>query len=180
MLRFYKKQLQFQAFYLKLKLMICPHCNLRGCLILHGYLYGYSDRGNARIRRGHRIYCSNRYKKGGCGKTFSVLAAGVLPKFTVSADSLWRFLENIKNGLEPARAFRMTGCRMTQSAVYRLFKKFWDNQARIRSFLSRIKDPPAAHVQSPAIQTILHLHSAFNDAACPITDFQCHFQTSFF
>jgi hypothetical protein len=180
MLRFYKNQTQFQAFYLKLKLMMCPHCSLSGCLILHGYLDGNSDRGNARIRRGHRIYCSNRYKKGGCGKTFSVLTAEVLPGFTIGAQRLWRFLENIENGLHSARAFAMIGCSMAPSGAYRLFKKFVTAQARIRTFLSRIKDPPPAQVQSPAIQTILHLHSAFDDAACPITDFQYHFQTKFF
>ena len=161
--------------------MICPHCNLSGCLILHGYLYGNSDRNNARITRGHRIYCSNRYKKGGCGKTFSVLTAAVLPGFTIGAHCLWRFLENIKNGLNPALAFAMTGCPMALSTAYRLFKKFITGQTRIRSFLSRIKDPPPAeHVQRPAIQTILHLQSAFDDADCPITDFQYHFQTKFF
>lgn len=180
MLRFYKNKAQFQAFYLKLKLMMCPHCNLSGCLILHGYLYGYSDRGDARIRRGHRIYCSNRFKKGGCGKTFSVLTATVLPGFTIGAHGLWRFLENIKKGLNPARAFRMAGCSMAPSGAYRLVKKFIAVQTRIRSFVSRIKDPPPAQVQSPAIQTILHLQSSFGDTACPITDFQYHFQTKFF
>jgi hypothetical protein len=161
--------------------MVCPHCNLSRCLIRHGYLYGYSDRSDARIRRGHRIYCSNRYKKAGCGKTFSILAAGVLPKFNISADSLWRFLDNIKNGLNPARAFRLTGCPMVQSTIYRLVKKFTAGQVRLRSFLSRIKDPPAAaHTQNAVVQTILHLHKAFNDAACPITDFQYRFQTQFF
>ena len=181
MVRFFEKQEQFQSFYTKLKFMLCPHCRLIGCLILHGYLYGYSDLGNSRILRGRRIYCSNRHRKTGCGKTFSVLTAQVLPKFTVSASSLWRFLNNIKNGLNPARAFKMTGCPMAPTTIYRLLKKFVVNQVRIRSFLSRIKDPPAAgHTQSPAIQTILHLHGAFCDAACPITAFQCRFQIPFF
>jgi hypothetical protein len=180
MVRFYKKQEQFQSFYVKLKFMACPHCHLSGCLILHGYLYGYSDRGNSRITRGHRIYCSNRYRKTGCGKTFSVLTAQMLPRFTVSAHSLWSFLANIKNGLSPACAFRMTGCRMAPTAIYRLLKKFVVNQVRIRAMLSRIKDPPAAHTRVPAIQTILHLHHVFGQTACPITDFQCHFQTPFF
>ena len=180
MLRFYKKEEQFQSFYLRLKLMMCPHCNLSGCLILHGYLDGNSDRGNAQIRRGHRIYCSNRHKKSGCGKTFSVLTATVLPGFTIGAHGLWRFLDSIKKGLSPARAFRMAGCAMAPSGACRLFKKFITVQARIRSFVSRIKDPPPAQVQSPAIQTILHLQSAFGDAACPITDFQYRFQTKFF
>lgn len=179
MVRFYKNLEQFQSFYVKLKFMRCPHCHLAGCLILHGYLYGHSDRGNRRITRGHRIYCSNRYRKTGCGKTFCVLTAEVIPRFTVSARGLWSFLANIKNGLAPARAFRMTECRMAQTTIYRLFKTFVAHQVRIRCLLSRIKAPPAVPTPMPAIQTIFHLQHVFGQAACPINDFQCHFQTPF-
>lgn len=181
MIRFYKTQAQLAAFSSRLKLTLCPHCNLSGFLILHGYLYGYSEYSNSQlITRGRRFFCSNRNNKSGCGKTFSVLTAGLLPKFIIGAQSLWRFFVNIKYGLSLACAFRRSGCKMSQSSVYRLFKKFAINQARIRSFLTRINDPPAAdHVKSPLIQTILHLNHVFASSACPITEFQHRFQVPF-
>ena len=181
MIRFYKTQTQFEAFYAKLKLTLCPHCKLSGYLILHGYLYGYCEQDNALIVRGRRIFCSNRYNKSGCGGTFCVLPASVLPKLVISAQSLWQFLDNVKNGLSLACAFRTAKCTMAQTSIYRLFKKFSLNQMRIRSFLSRIKDPPVAeHAQTPFVQTILHLNTVFDAAVCPITEFQYRFQTPLF
>lgn len=165
MIRFYKTQAQFEAFYARLKLSLCPHCKHSGFLILHGYLYGYCEQDNSLIQRGRRVYCSNRNNKNGCGRTFSVLPACVLPNLIISAQSLWRFLQKAKSGRTLACAFRSTKCTMAQSSIYRLFKKFSLNQMRIRTFLSRIKDPPAAeHVQNPFIQTILHLKSTFDTA----------------
>ena len=177
MLRFYKTETQFEAFAARLKLTLCPHCRLSGFLILHGYLYGYCEQDSSRSIRGHRIYCSNRHNKKGCGRTFCVLPASVLPRFVISAQSLWRFLSNVKKGLSLAGSFRTAGCRMAQSSIYRLFKKFSLNQMRIRSFLYRIKDPPAVkYAHTPFVQTILHLKSTFNIADCPITEFQFYFQ----
>jgi hypothetical protein len=70
---------------------------------------------------------------------------------------------------------------MSQTSTYRLFRKLTINQARIRAFLTRINDPPAAgHAKNPLIQTILHLNRVFACAACPIAEFQHHFQAPFF
>lgn len=180
-MRFFKTKAQFEAFYARLKLTCCPHCKLSGFLILHGYLYGYCEQHNSLVVRGRRIYCSNRHNKNGCGRTFSVVPASVLPKLVISAQRLWRFLENVKSGLCLACAFRSAKATLTQSSIYRLFKKFLLNQMRIRSFLTRIKDPPAAEdVQAPFVQTILHLNSAFDTAVCPITEFQYRFQAPLF
>lgn len=109
------------------------------------------------------------------------LAAGLLPGFIIGAQCLWRFFENIKNGANAACAFRDAGCKMAKSSIYRLFKKLAINQVRIRTFLSRMNDPPAAdYAQFPVIQTILHLDHVFAHTACPITEFQYHFQVPFF
>jgi hypothetical protein len=182
MIRFYKTQAQLTDFCSKLKLTLCPHCNLSGSLILHGYLYGYSEHGHSqRIIRGRRIFCSNRNNKCGCGRTFSILAAGFLPGFVIGAQSLWRFFDHIKNGAGRACAFRDAGLSMAQTSIYRLFKKLTLNQVRIRTFLARINAPPQApHVQNPVILTILHLCRVFAGAACPIAEFQHHFQAPFF
>ena len=181
MIRFYKTPAEFEAFYARLKLCLCPHCKLSGFLILHGYLYGYCEQGNKPIHRGRRIYCSNRNNKNGCGRTFCVLPALVLPKLRISAQCLWWFLENVKNGFGLAQAFRSAGGTLSPSSIYRLFKKFSLNQTRIRTFLSRRKDPPETeHVQSPIIQTILHLKNTFDTAVCPIAEFQIRFQAPLF
>ena len=60
----------------RLKVTPCPHCRAIGALIRHGYLRGY-DEGNLRHKavRARRIFCSNRGRRPGCGRTFSVWIA---------------------------------------------------------------------------------------------------------
>jgi len=180
MKRFYKTEAEFEDFYLKLKLTMCPHCNVRGCLILHGYLYGYCENDMSIIKRGHRIYCSNRNRKNGCGRTFSVLAAVFIKNFMITANTLWCFLEKISEERTLVSALRESGSCIGQSSIYRIFRRFSDHQVRIRSYLSRIKDPPGLkHITSAVVQTILHLKSVFNKSCCPVAQFQHYFQASF-
>jgi hypothetical protein len=179
--RFYETETEFEDFYIRLKLIMCPHCNTMGCLIRHGYLYGYSETDTSSIKRGHRIYCSNRHQKKGCGRTFSVLASGFLKNFMISATSLWCFLLKIAEGLSFADAFRETGSLLREASPYRFIRKFKHNQVRIRTLLTGIKDPPVLnYIRDPVIQTILHLKYVFDQSPCPISSFQHFFQTSFF
>ena len=180
MKRFYETEAEFEEFYVKLKLTMCPYCKVRGCLILHGYLYGYCEDGMSTIKRGHRIYCSNRNRKKGCGRTFSILLTVFIKNFIISANTLWRFLEKISEEKTVVRAWRESGSPIGQSSIYRLFRRFSDQQVRIRSYLTRIKDPPGLkHITSAVVQTILHLNSVFKQSSCPVAQFQHYFQASF-
>jgi hypothetical protein len=178
--RFYETEAEFEDFYIRLKLIMCPHCNIRGCLIRHGYLYGYSESDTSIIKRGHRIYCSNRNRKNGCGRTFSVLVSVFIKNFMITANTLWRFLKKVTEGKSLAGAFRESGGPIDRSSIYRIFKRFRDHQVRIRTYLVRLKDPPKLkHIKSAAIQTILHLKIVFKQSSCPVAQFQHHFQASF-
>jgi hypothetical protein len=180
LIKFYKTEADFTRFHAKLKLCACPHCLHIGYLILHGYLYGFTESDSAgKIRKGRRIYCSNRDKKNGCGKTFSILMTGFIKNHIVSSQTLSRFLSNIKEGKSKARANRDSGNKMKASTVYRIFNKFTDHQVRIRTLLSRLGPPPRIkHIKDAAIETIVHLQSSFQ--GCPVSQFQYYFQASFF
>jgi len=176
--QFYETEEEFNDYYVMLKLLLCPHCQVSGYLILHGFLYGYSETDSSKIRRGHRIFCSNRQNKNGCGRTFSILVSAFIKNFMIAVNTLWCFLKKITEGLSLACAFRETGSQMEQTSPYRLFRKFKNNQVRIRTYLTGLKDPPGLkQIKDPAIQTILHLKSVFNHS--PVCQFQHHFQTSF-
>jgi len=179
MKQFYKTEEEFTRLHTRLKQINCPHCHRIGFLILHGYLHGYADtKVSHRIIRGRRIFCSNRKKRCGCGRTFSLLASNVIKHFMISAHTLWRFLEKFKDGLSIADAFRKSGSNMRISSAYRLFNRFRFNQPGIRSFLSRISPPPQLQqVKDPLIQTIVHLGAAFN--VFPVAAFQHAFQAPF-
>ena len=161
-----------------MKMTPCPHCRRTGCLILHGYLYGYDENGSDRVKRGKRIFCSNRKNKQGCGKTFSMLMAGMIKSMTIGAARVWNFLDNVRQGIPVSKAFSKTGTAMTVSSAYRIFKRFKENQPRIRTLLMSLKDPPVLPgVEDPAVCTLVHLESVFHDH--PISAFQNHFQISF-
>lgn len=180
MTQFYKTEEEFSHIHTNLKLFKCQHCKCEGCLILHGYLYGYAEGlGSTRIKRGRRIFCSNRKNRKGCGKTFSFLMASFIKNFIISTNTLWKFLNKISQGYSLASAFRSSNNKICESCIYGIFKKFKYNQVRIRSFLTRIKTPPKVKTKNNTILTIYHLKSVFGWSYCPISEFQHYFQTSF-
>ena len=180
---YYNTEEEFEGIRLNLKHNPCPHCKNRGCLILHGYLYGYTeDTSSDVVKRGHRIFCSNRRKRNGkgCGRTFSILVSGFIKKHNITAKSVWKLLDNIKEGESLISASRRSGSDIEEAGIYHIFKKFKKNQVNIRTLLMSIKDPPVLkYTKNSIIQTIEHLRSAFKDSTCPVSQFQYYFQTSF-
>lgn len=163
---------------MKMKGMACPHCGRKGCLILHGYLYGYSESDSFRVKRGRRIFCSGRKNKKGCGRTFSMHLSGFIPDRILRAGRLWDFLSRIRENIPVSKAFKDANIPMSSSSAYRIFKDFTENQPAIRTLLIGLKDPPVLpDVESPAVCTIFHLESVFKNR--PVSAFQEHFNRSF-
>lgn len=169
------------AFFSRLKLLICPHCKCIGFLIRHGYLRGNAeDHGTAIIKRGCRVFCSNRNRRNGCGRTFSILYSKFIKNRTVTAKTVSRFLSNIAKGKNLLRAFTETGSSFVASSCYRVFNRFKLAQARIRTLLmSALPPPDGVGLLDPVVQTILHLNSVFPLSSCPVSAFQSRFQVSF-
>ncbi len=180
--KYYTSDKDFNLLHVTLKQLPCPHCKLTGALILHGYLRGYDEESlNKKVVRGRRIFCSYRRKRvKGCGITFCVLLAGVLKKFSITAQSLWRFLRSIADSSSKIEAFRCLKSPMSVSSCYRLWKRFSTSQSRIRTFLASLSPPPKLPTTScPIAQTIAHLESVFCNRTMPtspIAAFQAHFQ----
>jgi hypothetical protein len=178
--RFYHSTDDLKQFHGRLKQTPCPHCKSVGFLNLHGYLRGYDEKTSAqRITRGRRVFCCHRNNRKGCGKTFSLLVAGVLKKFIISAKSFWQFLKNILKGSNTITAFKSIAIALARSSCYRLWKIFRLRQAYLRSQLLRLCPKPVSPTHSPVLETILHLGCAFNNTSCPIIAFQNKLQISF-
>lgn len=179
-IRFYKRAADFQAFYRQIKLTRCPHCQRTGCLILHGYLSGYDEKSNhLKTIRGRRIFCSNRDRRQGCGRTFSVLATHILKNFTITTKSLWDFLNNIAQGMNKRAAFGLLQLPFSVSSIYRLYQRIYIRQQSIRTLLLKHSPPPIdVPSRNPLIKTILHIKSTFTRSADPLATFQARFQAS--
>ena len=92
---FYRNPEEWTALAQRLKLTPCPHCQVVGALIQHGFLYGFDQSSPPRkTLRAHRVFCSNRNARPGCGRTFSVWLANTIRRLSLNTTTLWRFLQH--------------------------------------------------------------------------------------
>ena len=179
--RYYASEEDFQRFRPTLKLQTCPHCKKTGTLNLHGHLRGYSEQGgNTPVVRGHRLFCSNRHRRPGCGKTIGLWLSHFLRGFILTLYTLWLFLAGILAGRTKADAFRRTGTTLHPTAAYRIFRRVERAQSRLRADLDRqVRPPEPPKSASPLAATLAHLKAAFPHARCPPAEYQLLLQAPF-
>lgn len=161
-----------------LKLVPCPSCGKVGFVNGHGFLRGYSEAGQGRVVRGRRFFCSNRHRRGGCGRTFSVLLSQYIKGFMVGAQTLWSYLSVVLGGVDRKPAWESISGSFSTESGYRLWRKLRDAQPPIRTLLYRVRPPPESSSPEPLAQLFAHLRSVFPSEECPLSSFQDRFQTS--
>ncbi len=83
-----------------LKQSSCPHCGCVGSLNRHSHARGNDPAvADGQTIRGQRVFCSNRGQRGGCGRTFLLCLAEVLPRHTLTASLVWPWLVKLLAGL---------------------------------------------------------------------------------
>ena len=163
---------EFQEKLWFIKASLCPYCQTSGNLVLHGFLTGYGIDDEPEDKRGRRIFCSNRGKHFGCGRTFSILFSDCLKNFSIRATELWSALKNIATGKPIYQAIKLTS-RFSQSYPYHLWRTFKLNLSHIRSFLGKKRGPPDCLPAScPYISTIFELEERYQGTKCPVSTFQ--------
>jgi hypothetical protein len=179
--RYFDSEEDLRQFCLTRKQQACPHCRKTGTLNLHGHLRGYSEQGGDTLAlRGRRLFCSNRHRRPGCGRTVGLWLSGVLRNCILSLHTLWLFLTGILAGRSRADAFRRTGSGMHPMTAYRVFRRMERSQSRLRARLNRqVRSPEASGASSPLAATIAHLRDAFPHVRCPPAEYQLRFQTPF-
>jgi hypothetical protein len=174
---FYRGEEDWGAIADRLKLTPCPHCKVTGTLIRHGFLYGFDDTSPQRKTvRARRIFCSNRYRRPGCGRTFSVWIVDKIRRLSLTTRCLWRFLQQAVAG-SIAAAIRATGSLRSDRTWQRVWKRFDRCQSTIRTaLLGRGPPVPPVPTESPrrpaAAQVLAHLQATFPHDDCPIAAFQ--------
>jgi hypothetical protein len=164
----------------RLKLLPCPNCKATGCLIRHGYLRGYGKDGTYKAHRGWRIFCSNRGRKTGCGKTYGILPALRLYRRIADAGQVWQFLRGVLDGSRIRAAWQAAASGFCRDNGYKIWAAFIRNQSHIRACLHRLARPFAINrIPSPATQLIFHLESAFIGSTCAVASFQLACQHAF-
>jgi hypothetical protein len=169
----------------RLKQTPCPHCQVVGTLIRHGFLRGYDQSTRRQSVRARRIFCSNRHARRGCGRTFSVWCANKIRRLSLNTGCLWRFLQHAV-ATSIVAAIRATAGHLSDRSWQRLWRRFNLGQSKIRTALAARCPPPelpaplpAKASRRPAAQVLAHLQAAFPHADCPIAAFQHTLRTFF-
>ena len=177
--RYYKDETDFSKIQKNLYRYQCPHCLHFGYLILHGYLTGYIDSALVNKQRtGHRVFCSNRYRKRGCGRTICVTPATHMHGSSYSTNLIWMFLCLIHKGFNISQSHRRLNACCTISWAFNILRRIKQNLPRIRSGLLYYRGPPNHDGDSEIIHTIAHLIHCFPNASNPVTAFHLNTQTS--
>lgn len=141
-----------------LKLTACPHCRQTGALIGHGFLHGYAEQGSEEVVRGRRVFCSNRGRRRGCGRTFSVLLGSLLSGFVVRTLTLFCFATAVLGGQTRRAAWlREAQGALSLSSGYRLWRRLNEAQSALRGRLCRVAQPPDSVAREPLGQLLAHL-----------------------
>jgi hypothetical protein len=174
---------EWDAFAERLKCTACPHCKAVGTLNRHGSLHGFDDSTPPRkTLRARRIFCSNRHRRPGCGRTVSVWLADKIRRLSLNTRTLWTFLQHaVARTL--TEAVQATRCSLGNRTFQRIWTRFDRAQSAIRTALSGRGPPPelpAAFARRPAAaQVLAHLQAAFPQADCPIAAFQIAMRSFF-
>ena len=179
--RFYASEEELQAVLAGLKQQPCPQCQVVGTLIRYGYLQGYDEYDERkRSRRARRVFCNNRKaNKNGCGRTFSLWAVDKIKRLSLGASNLWKFLQGVAEHGNKLQAMRQLKCNVSDSAPYRIWKRFEHAQSRLRTALDARCRAPVIDSECSEDQVLAHLAAAFPQHACPICAFQHTLQIFF-
>lgn len=157
----------------------CPFCRMVGRLIFHGYLRGYSESSSERVIRGRRIFCNNRKRSRGCGKTFSLLFLRFIRGCIIGSKTVSEVIKRLAEGVVPAVVERNVLPFFSSGYIYGFMSRLRRRQSFLRSLLLKLCQPNDNKGTDPLLQTLRHLFNAF-PGSCTVNDFQSHFQVSFF
>ncbi len=173
-----RRSIQGTAF--SLKQQRCPRCGKIETLNRHSVLRGNDPaQTSSQSVRGQRVFCSNRGRRGGCGGTFSIFLAEVLPRHTMRASLLWSWLVEWLGGLSLKAAAETLRLPFALETLYRLRRGLRRQLHALRSRLCREQKPPSSTHTDPLLQTVQHLQAVFVQSVCPPAEFQLRFQRPF-
>lgn len=163
-----------------LKQQRCPHCGCTETLNRHSKLYGNDPaQSNGQALRGQRVFCSNRGQRGGCGRTFSLFVAQVLPRHSVTTLWLWPLLSRLLGGWSIKASVEALAPPFKLETLYHLLQRLRARLPDLRCRLWPEQQAPPSSRSDPLLQTIEHLQSVFAEAACALSAFQLRFQEPF-
>lgn len=174
---------EFESFVFALKSTPCPGCRKIGTLNRHGFLRRATPKKQSDTIKARRIFCSNRFNRNGCGKTFSVYLSMCFKSLQITAKSAWLFLLSILEGMSIEKAYYShEPCLcLSLSAFFRFWIRFKNSQDSLRTALILTGINASRSFSDPVRETIYHFSLIFfHPEKTPIELFQETLQKSSF
>lgn len=138
MQRFFENITSIEAFTQSLDyrqdVLECQHCLKNDQFVSHGFVY---KQRSSLIREpvGKRLFCSNRYGRSGCGRTFQLYIAGEMPSLHYGATVLFMFITALLSHLSISEAYIKATRQLDSRHAWRWVNKFMHKISEYRSFL---------------------------------------------
>ena len=140
----------------------CPHCKFVGHLIKHSKIYRRAKEKDETIHHGHRIFCSNRNNKIGCGRTIALNLTLKLPRlnrFTKQVNDF--FLHYIVSMCACFSWFFAHPKCVDISAPYRFLRLVKKSYINLRPLLCNRTKPPDQFQNNKSLNLFQHIKIAF-------------------
>jgi len=161
-----------------LKQTRCAYCRRTGTLNRHDHVQSNDlEAVDKQTVRGQRAWCSNRGRRGGCGRTMLIVFARLLPRHSVNATMLGQLLKRLCAGDSIQSAWEQCRMPVHLQSVYHLLQRFRERLDAVRvALLSHCAPPTSVHTEALR-QTAEHLRCVFPESTNPVEAFQYAFQT---
>ena len=122
------------------------------------------------------MFCSNRGRRGGCGRSFAIFFTRVLPRHSLDA-ALWSgLMQALVAGSAIKSAWENLRTGFSLESAYGLVRRTRGRLAWLRPLCCRFAPPPPSAHTDPLPQTIAHLRLVLNGATDLAAAFQGRFQ----
>ncbi len=126
----------------------CAHCFKNTQFVSHGIIY--KQRSSTHVEKvGKRLFCSNRYGRSGCGRTFQLYIATEVPAYRYGAAHLFLFITALLSNMNISDAYHHATGQFESRNAWRWLKRLMVKLTHYRSFLKYRKDDGFSIFSSP-------------------------------
>lgn len=125
----------------------CAHCLKNDQFVSHGVVYKQRSIDKAE-KVGKRIFCSNRYGRNGCGRTFQLYVASEIPFCRYGAAQLLVFIISLLANLTIADSYQQATGQLESTHAWRWLNKLMAKLSDYRHFLKVRAQTPSIRVSS--------------------------------
>lgn len=112
----------------------CVHCFKKDQFVSHAIIY--KQRSSALTEKvGKRLFCSNRYGRRGCGRTFQLYIAAEVPGRRYGASQLFLFITALMANVNISEAYHQATGQPEPRHAWRWLKRLMGKLCHYRSFL---------------------------------------------